>query len=183
MTRREFLNYIWLASMALLLAKAGSTAWQFALPRVPVRLNTLRVRDIPAVNAKPVRLGVHVLSDEIGRVPGQVFTGERYDVYVSYAADGVHAFMSRCTHMGCAFAWDEAINKFECPCHGSQFAHDGTYIAGPAPRHLDRFPIVAKDALGNIVAETRDGSAWVIPSAAATITIDYSKVILGARYP
>jgi cytochrome b6-f complex iron-sulfur subunit len=46
-----------------------------------------------------------------------------------------------CTHLGCLYKWEPANWRFECPCHGSKFTHDGFYIEGPAPRSLDSFEI------------------------------------------
>jgi cytochrome b6-f complex iron-sulfur subunit len=44
-----------------------------------------------------------------------------------------------CTHLGCLYKWEPSTFRFECPCHGSKFSHDGFYIEGPAPRSLDFF--------------------------------------------
>ena len=49
------------------------------------------------------------------------------------------AFSPQCTHLGCAYHWEERDHKFLCPCHGSAFAIDGKVVAGPASRPLDRF--------------------------------------------
>ena len=41
-----------------------------------------------------------------------------------------------CTHLGCTVPWDEAANKFICPCHGSQYDTTGAVVRGPAPLPL-----------------------------------------------
>jgi menaquinol-cytochrome c reductase iron-sulfur subunit len=51
----------------------------------------------------------------------------------------VVAFAPQCTHLGCAYHWDDPKKQFLCPCHNSVFAIDGRVISGPAPRPLDRF--------------------------------------------
>ncbi|WP_338497993.1 FAD-dependent oxidoreductase [Streptomyces sp. SJL17-4] len=42
----------------------------------------------------------------------------------------------RCTHMGCELGFNEAEETWECPCHGSRFAADGSVLQGPATRAL-----------------------------------------------
>lgn len=41
-----------------------------------------------------------------------------------------------CTHLGCVVPWNNAENKFMCPCHGSQYNAQGKKIRGPAPLSL-----------------------------------------------
>ncbi|NJL00001.1 MAG: cytochrome b6-f complex iron-sulfur subunit [Spirulinaceae cyanobacterium SM2_1_0] len=41
-----------------------------------------------------------------------------------------------CTHLGCVVPWNNAENKFMCPCHGSQYDAQGKVVRGPAPRSL-----------------------------------------------
>ncbi|MCX6616572.1 MAG: ubiquinol-cytochrome c reductase iron-sulfur subunit [Acidobacteria bacterium] len=53
----------------------------------------------------------------------------------------VIAFSPWCTHLGCAYHWDEQKKQFLCPCHGSVFGIDGKVLAGPAPRSLDRYEV------------------------------------------
>jgi menaquinol-cytochrome c reductase iron-sulfur subunit len=51
----------------------------------------------------------------------------------------VLAFAPICTHLGCAYHWDEQKQNFLCPCHTSTFGLEGQVLAGPAPRPLDRY--------------------------------------------
>jgi nitrite reductase/ring-hydroxylating ferredoxin subunit len=50
----------------------------------------------------------------------------------------VHAVSARCTHLGCIVGFNDAERAWECPCHGSRFAVDGSVIQGPANRPLER---------------------------------------------
>lgn len=43
----------------------------------------------------------------------------------------------RCSHQGCVLRSDPALGTWDCPCHGSRFAADGTVIQGPASRPVD----------------------------------------------
>ncbi len=38
----------------------------------------------------------------------------------------------RCPHMGCALKYNKAEHSWDCPCHGSRFAEDGTLIDNPS---------------------------------------------------
>jgi Rieske Fe-S protein len=63
-------------------------------------------------------------------------------VYLRRPSGGnVEALSARCTHLGCTVHWVPAENRFQCPCHGSQFAADGSVLHGPAERPLDRLPV------------------------------------------
>lgn len=53
----------------------------------------------------------------------------------------VVAYTPQCTHLGCAYRWEEAKGEFLCPCHTSNFSLDGRVLNGPAPRPLDRFQV------------------------------------------
>lgn len=52
----------------------------------------------------------------------------------------VTVFSPVCPHLGCYFKWNSETREFECPCHASTFAKDGTVLGGPAPRPLDILP-------------------------------------------
>ena len=59
---------------------------------------------------------------------------------------GVVALYQKCPHLGCRVPWCKASQWFECPCHGSQYNRVGEKKGGPAPRGLDRFPVVVNGA-------------------------------------
>jgi nitrite reductase/ring-hydroxylating ferredoxin subunit len=42
-----------------------------------------------------------------------------------------------CTHIGCHLHWNSFETCWDCPCHGSQFAVDGTALNAPAVASLD----------------------------------------------
>ncbi|MGB3405533.1 MAG: cytochrome b6-f complex iron-sulfur subunit [Microcoleaceae cyanobacterium] len=44
--------------------------------------------------------------------------------------------VDNCTHLGCTFPWNAKDNQFQCPCHGSRYAADGSVVRGPAPLPL-----------------------------------------------
>jgi cytochrome b6-f complex iron-sulfur subunit len=184
LTRREFLNYMWLASMALLMAKTGNIAWLFALPRDPSARTdvTVALSDVPAMDAPPLLLKLEIKSTSDFRPEGHVFAPTHYSIFLSNTPEGLLAFLNRCTHMGCIFRWSEVSGIFACPCHGSQFRRDGTWIAGPAPRHLDRFPIVALDERGDAVASAETGEALAMPVGATSLKVDYSRIIRGRNH-
>ena len=74
------------------------------------------------------------------RTDGWKVVSEKAAAWVVRAPDGrVTAFGPHCTHLGCAYHWDDAQSEFVCPCHNSLFGLDGRVISGPAPRPLDRY--------------------------------------------
>lgn len=53
--------------------------------------------------------------------------------------DGFKAYSLVCTHLGCTV--EEDGESFSCPCHGSQFDHDGSVLKGPATKRLPTFKV------------------------------------------
>ena len=48
----------------------------------------------------------------------------------------LHVRSAVCTHLGCIVHWNGLERVWDCPCHGSQFAPDGTVLSGPATEPL-----------------------------------------------
>jgi len=73
-------------------------------------------------------------------VDGWKISSEKQTAWAVKVSDQkIVAFGPQCTHLGCAYHWDEAKSEFLCPCHSSVFSVDGAVISGPAPRPLDRY--------------------------------------------
>ncbi len=56
------------------------------------------------------------------------------DLFVMRNRDGMGAFSSRCTHLGCMVR--RTADGFVCPCHGAEYGPLGEVISGPARRPL-----------------------------------------------
>lgn len=69
-----------------------------------------------------------------GLAPHQPFIPPGRPIAVFRDADGVYAVSTVCTHLGCIVKAEGG--GFDCPCHGSRFAIDGTVTKGPAPKAL-----------------------------------------------
>jgi menaquinol-cytochrome c reductase iron-sulfur subunit len=76
------------------------------------------------------------------RVDGWRVVSEKNTAWVvKFPDNNVVAYSPQCTHLGCAYHWDQRKTQFICPCHNSVFSVDGKVQDGPAPRPLDRFEL------------------------------------------
>ena len=147
-TRREFLYYIWGASIALFAAEsAGLLVW-FLIPKFREGefggTFTLPVDELPDINAEPVNQAdgrFWLVNLDTTNADGEERMYQASDE--SSAIQGVAAIYKVCTHLGCIYSWIPVNNRFECPCHGSKYRLDGRRIESPAPRSLDRFRVEA----------------------------------------
>jgi glycine/D-amino acid oxidase-like deaminating enzyme/nitrite reductase/ring-hydroxylating ferredoxin subunit len=78
-------------------------------------------------------------ADQIKKGEGKVVQehGEKLAVYKD-DQDKLHICSAICPHMGCVVSWNEAEGTWDCPCHGSRFAIDGTLLEGPAISGLSK---------------------------------------------
>jgi cytochrome b6-f complex iron-sulfur subunit len=118
MPRRDFLGLsaLWAMGAALFFSLLGM-----------LRLPKAAVLSSPSKKFR-VTLPKALAAGEAYVPPGRAVAVFRDDA-------GVHAISTTCTHLGCIVK--PTTEGFECPCHGSLFAADGSVTRGPAPRSLD----------------------------------------------
>jgi len=74
--------------------------------------------------------------------------------FLLHAPGGIIAAYRKCTHLGCAVPWNDAEDRFHCPCHSSQYdKHTAVVLRTPAPKPLQLFHI-AENAEGQLVVDT-----------------------------
>ncbi len=55
--------------------------------------------------------------------------------------NNLSALNPTCTHQQCTVEWRQSSSSLYCPCHGSEFATDGTVIQGPAEQPLSSYAV------------------------------------------
>lgn len=139
LNRREFLTYAWGAALGLLSLQAGVASFQFLYPR-------FRAGEFGGKFFVP--LGEVPPADQ---APNGSYTAGKF--WLVTTEDGSpRALYMVCVHLGCLYKWVDSNFRFECPCHGSKYTHDGYYIEGPAARSLDYFEAVVEN--GELVVDT-----------------------------
>jgi cytochrome b6-f complex iron-sulfur subunit len=193
MTRREFLYYIWAASMALALAESGGAILWFAVPRFkPGEFGgvfEIDIAKLPAVDSGPVAYddGRFWLVNNGPKEINHQYTYNGDVLKTDYPQKpGVKALYKVCVHLGCIYKWVPTNDRFECPCHGSKYLPTGIRVDGPARRNLDVFVIQAMDASGKVLSETKpeqgslQGGAIDV-TGAAKLLVNTGKRIVGAE--
>jgi cytochrome b6-f complex iron-sulfur subunit len=188
LTRREFLYYVWGASIALLTAEIT-----FVLrPRYGVGecfiCYELAVNDLPPPDGQP-----HLVKNSKSRPEfWLVNVGPRTTADLRHPAGvsvqpGILALYPVCPHIGCFYEWGKAAEAFICACDGSTFLRDGTRIHGPATRDLDRFVVTIMNNNGRVLGQTRgdkgiNGQPVALPEEASIIGVGLQFRFLGRSY-
>jgi cytochrome b6-f complex iron-sulfur subunit len=74
--------------------------------------------------------------------------------FLLHAPGGIIAAYRKCTHLGCAVPWNDAEDRFHCPCHGSEYdKHTAVVLRTPAPKPLQLFHI-NENPEGQLVVDT-----------------------------
>jgi nitrite reductase/ring-hydroxylating ferredoxin subunit len=80
---------------------------------------------------------------KVGDYPGLATVGvlvqpnEAFVALKRLDATTFDCFLLSCTHEGCLLDITNG-QRFDCPCHGSRFANDGSVVLGPARRPLQK---------------------------------------------
>lgn len=127
--KRSFLRYLLLFIGGILALMGSWGIGRFAL----FWTSEGKTREVPLDIVDKLRVGVPVPVPQAG-----AWLLKRSD-------DGqLLAFDDRCTHLGCRQKWDPARQRYQCPCHGSEFDVEGNVKRGPATRPMPRLFVSRK---------------------------------------
>lgn len=75
---------------------------------------------------------------EIADGEGTVLDEKGRRVAVCKVDGVVHTLSPICSHAGCEVEWNGGEKTWDCPCHGSVYAADGSVVNGPAEEPLTK---------------------------------------------
>ena len=147
-TRRQFLNRATTASFGAYLAFFAITSLAFLWPKLRGgfggKIDAGDINEIREAIFQPdgtiepfyvAEAKTYVVPFDEALLAGTDFEG------IGVVAAGLTGLFQKCVHLGCRVPWCSSSQGFECPCHGSKYNAHGEYVAGPAPRNLDRFAL------------------------------------------
>jgi cytochrome b6-f complex iron-sulfur subunit len=134
-SRRRLMAYAWMGAAAIVMGELIFGTFAFLWPR----------RKGPKVET--VFIAGKVADFKVGEV--LPFRKER--TFILRTEGGFLAISAICTHLHCVVNWNEMLKKFECPCHGAKFNHNGEVLEGPPPRPLDLYKL--QIVAGNVVVD------------------------------
>ena len=140
-SRRSFLGLLPLGVFAGVFVSLGGAAFRFLRPRLSGPSDKwLDVASLSELKG-PQPVAKKIVAEQIS---GWAVTTEEHSVFVLPEKNN-QVLSTICPHAGCEVSWEQARNRFACPCHESYFAADGSRISGPAPRGLDALPTRVQD--------------------------------------
>jgi cytochrome b6-f complex iron-sulfur subunit len=127
-SRREMLRGLGAAAVGALVVAAGCGQQGSALPTVT---------SSSCGAGQCIDLG-NAANQELTAVGGAMLVDMAGDtvMVVRVSDTKVVALSAICTHAGCSMDYVAGQKLLDCPCHGSQFATDGSVLRGPAVRNL-----------------------------------------------
>ena len=128
-TRREFCNFLFLTSSALLVSTGGVAAKAAFDASNEVALPPMKIDGAGELQPGSA-LNFHYPFENDTAILVRTKDGE------------YHAFSQKCTHLTCPVYYSNSHERLECPCHEGGFdARTGNVLYGPPPRPLDRVAI------------------------------------------
>ena len=140
-SRRSVRGLLPLGGLAGVFASVGGAAFRFLRPRLSAPSEQWLDVALLAELKGPQPLAKKIVAEQIS---GWAVTTEEHHVFVLPEKNN-QVLSTICPHAGCEVAWEQATNRFACPCHESYFAADGSRISGPASRGLDALPARVQD--------------------------------------
>ena len=154
-SRRQFLNRASITLMTMGLSAFGAANIAFLWPRPTagfgskVKIGTIAsVNDVIASSSPAVNFSYFSEAQTyLQPFPMDSATQQAAEaVYSGTVLEGIKmgyvALWQKCPHLGCKVPVCGTSQWFECPCHGSQYNRVGEKKVGPAPRGMDRFPVI-----------------------------------------
>ncbi|MGQ4650585.1 cytochrome b6-f complex iron-sulfur subunit [Lyngbya aestuarii] len=136
LSRRQLLNFITGATVAATASSALYVAGKFFIPPAEttgaggaILAKDILGHPIPATQILTEPPGTRALVAGLAGEPTYLIVKE------DNTLDSI-GIVDNCTHLGCTFPWNPMDQQFQCPCHGSRYAPDGTVVRGPAPLPL-----------------------------------------------
>jgi len=128
------------------LITTGQSPWQalYEPSRMPMRSLTNFAREnMTAVKNFAEYLAPGEISsyDDLQKGEGGIVRDGLQKVAAYRDTNGkLHKYSAACTHVGCHVHWNSFERCWDCPCHGSQFATDGSALNAPAISPLAKLP-------------------------------------------
>lgn len=144
--RRDFMK-------ATIVAIGGIIAATIGIPAIPYIMGPALEKQedewIPLGTTSKVELNTPTLFKTIIETrTGWINAEEEFSVYVlTENGQDFVAMSNLCTHLACRIRWIPEEDGFFCPCHNGVFAKDGSVVAGPPPRPLDRFETKVEEGI------------------------------------
>ena len=133
-TRREFCNFLFLTSSALLVGAIGFAGKSVYDSRFEATYPQAKIEG--ASELQPgAALNFH-------------YPRENDSAILIRAQDGnFYAYGQKCTHLSCPVYYSKDHNRLECPCHEGGFdVRTGNVLYGPPPRPLDQIELEMRGA-------------------------------------
>ncbi len=164
--RRSFFNRALLGIFGIFLAQFGIASLAMLWPKVSGGFGSpINVGNIASLRAEIIQPDGRIVPKFVASaqswlvpineasIPGSSFDGLPVASGGGGGEPALMALWQRCVHLGCRVPSCVPSQGFECPCHGSRYNFHGEYVAGPAPRNMDRFAVEVND-VGDLIVQT-----------------------------